>query len=73
MAKFCVDISQSDDASLSFFGYRLEEESEEFKVYKDKHFEDHIVSKGRPLLYVEDVNDAVYMAAKAVIALPDDI
>ena len=50
MAKFCVDISQLDDASLSFFGYRLEEESEEFKVYKDKHFEDHIVSKGRPLL-----------------------
>lgn len=73
MAKFCVDISAMDDASLAFYGYRLDDESEEFKVYKDKHYEDHIVSKARPLLYVEDVNDAVYLAAGIVIALPDDI
>lgn len=73
MAKFCVDISDMDDASLAFYGYRLDEENEEFKVYKDKHYEDHIVSKTRPLLFVEDVNDAVYMASRTVIALPEDL
>ena len=73
MAKFCVDISGMDDASLAFYGYRLDEQNEEFKVYKDKHYDDHIVSRARPPLFVEDVNGAVYMAARVVIALPDDL
>jgi len=73
MPKFCVDISDIDDARLEFFGYRLEEESEEFKIYRDIYNDYHIVSKSRPLLFVEDVNDATYLAATFVIALPDDI
>lgn len=73
MATFCVDISQLDDRTLAFFGYRFVEENQEFKVYVDKFGEDHIVSKTRPRLYVEDVNDAAYMTAEHVIALPDDL
>ena len=71
MATFCCDISGIDDRVLEFFGYQLEDENEEFKIYRDKFGDPHIVSKLAPRLYVEDVNDAVYVAAKRVIALPD--
>lgn len=71
MARFCVDISHLDDRVLGFFGYELVEENEEFKIYEDKEGSDHIVDKARPRLYVEDVNDAVYMSATSVVALPD--
>lgn len=73
MAKFAVNISRISDETLSFFGYELQEDNAEFKVYTDKYLESHIVEKARPLLYVEDINDAAYLAAKAVIALPDDL
>ena len=73
MAKFCVNIGAHNDKTLEFFGYRFIRENDEFKVYQDKHLEDHIVAKARPLLYVEDVNDAAYLAANEVVALPDDI
>jgi hypothetical protein len=73
MARFCVDISHLTDEMLSFFGYDIRDENDEFKIYTDKSLEDHIVEKARPRLYVEDVNDAVYLAATNVVALPGDI
>ena len=73
MARFCVDISGLSDETLAIFGYDLRDQNEEFKIYTDKYLEDHIVDKVKPRLYVEDVNDAVYMAAHSVTALPDDI
>jgi hypothetical protein len=73
MARFCVDISHLTDENLEFFGYQVVSENEEFKVYTDKNLEDHLVRKSSPLLYVEDINDAVYMSAISVVALPDDI
>ena len=71
MAVFCCDITGIDDKTLEFFGYFLDEENEEFKVYRDKFGDAHIVAKDRPRLYVEDVNDAVYVASKRVIVLPN--
>jgi hypothetical protein len=73
MAKFCVDISHLDDRTLGFFGYTLVDENDEFKIYQDKNREDHIVAKAHPRLYVEDVNDAVYMSSPSVVAIPDDL
>jgi hypothetical protein len=73
MARFAVNISDIPDETLSFFGYEFQEETDEFKIYIDKYREPHIVQKARPLLYVEDINDSVYLASSAVIALPDDL
>lgn len=73
MARFCIDISHLSDETLSFFGYDARDENDEFKIYTDKNLEDHIVDKSRPRLYVEDVNDAVYLSATNVVALPDDV
>lgn len=73
MARFCVDISSIPDETLAFFGYDLRDENDEFKIYVDKYLEDHIVEKAKPRLYVEDVNDAAYMASRSVTALPDDV
>lgn len=72
MARFAVNIGNIPDDTLAFFGYTLIRENSEFKVYSDKYLEDHIVAKAKPLLYVEDVNDAAYMAASDVIAIPDE-
>ncbi len=73
MARFAVNISGISDETLSFFGYELQDENDVFKIYCDKYLEDHIVKKELPFLYVEDINDATFLASKAVIALPDDL
>jgi|GEM_PF-5488652 len=73
MARFAVNISGIPDETLSFFGYDFQEENDEFKIYIDKYLEAHIVKKAHPFLYVEDINDSVYLASRAVIALPDDL
>lgn len=74
MGSFAVNISNIPDKVLSFMGYEMvEENDDEFKIYRDKYREDHIVFKSRPLLFVEDPNDAVFLASDRAIALGRDI
>jgi hypothetical protein len=72
MTQYCVDISGIGDDILDFLGYHLADETDQFKVYRDKYAEDHIVFKARPLLYVEDANDALVLRSKRVINLPPE-
>lgn len=73
MARFAVNISHLDDKLLAFLGFDVVDENDEFKVIVDKYKEHHIVQKSRPLLYVDDVNDAIFMSAEDVTAIPDNI
>jgi hypothetical protein len=70
MDRYCVNIDGISDEILAFFGYRLVDENEEFKFYQDKYAEDHIVEKAHPLLYVEDINDALSLNSN-IIRLPE--
>jgi heme oxygenase len=73
MGRFAVNVSELDDRTLSFYGFELIDENEEFKVYTDKNLESHIVAKNLPYLFVEDMNDAATMPTSEVIAIPDDV
>jgi hypothetical protein len=55
---FAIDIQGIDDRILQFAGYYFVEENEEFKVYRDKYMEDHIVRKTDSLLYVDELDEA---------------
>ena len=66
---FAVEISWIDDRLLAFAGYHLVEESTEFKVYRDKYMEDHIVRKSDSLLFVEELDEAQTISAGRIITL----
>jgi hypothetical protein len=55
---FAVEITGVTDKQLEFIGLYLVEENEEFKVYRDKYMEDHIVDKADGLLYVDELDEA---------------
>jgi hypothetical protein len=55
---FAVDISGVPDSILEFAGYYAVEENDEFKVYRDKFMQDHVVQKARPYLYVDELDQA---------------
>jgi hypothetical protein len=69
---FAVEISGIDDRLLAFAGYNFVEENEEFKVYRDKFMEDHIVRKSDSLLYVNEIDEAQTLSMGRVVSLPDD-
>jgi hypothetical protein len=66
---FAVDISGIADQSLEFVGYFLVEENEEFKIFRDKYGEDHIVQKSDGLLYVDELDQAQSLGAGRVVML----
>ena len=58
-----VSIDGISDEYLAFLGYDLVIEDEEFKMYKDKAGDEHIVRKdAKPYLYMDDINDAMIVA-----------
>lgn len=68
MERWFVTIDHLTDEQLSFFGFTLVLENDEFKVYRHYSGEDHIVRKAGPrFLLVDDINDAVAMAATRVL------
>lgn len=71
MAKFYVALDSITDEQLAFLGYTLIKENEKFKVYTDYSGDDHIVYKERPFIYVDDVNDVLYLNASIVINAPN--
>jgi hypothetical protein len=66
---FAVEISGIPDGLLEFVGYVLVEENEEFKVYRDKYMEDHIVRKSDSLLYVDELDEAQALSAGRIVRL----
>ena len=55
---FYVDISHLPVDDLVFFGYSVAYETSEFWLFQCFDGEEQIVSKTRPFLLVDDVNDA---------------
>jgi hypothetical protein len=68
---FAVEISGIDDRLLAFAGYFLVEENTEFKVYRDKYMQDHIVRKSKPYLFVDELDEAQTISQGRVITIPD--
>jgi hypothetical protein len=64
---FAVEISGLDDRLLAFAGYHYVEENDEFKVYRDKYGQDHIVRKSDSLLYVDELDDAQTISQGRII------
>jgi hypothetical protein len=68
---FAVDISGVPDSILEFAGYYAVEENDEFKVYRDKFMQDHVVQKARPYLYVDELDEAQTLAPGRIVVLGD--
>ena len=71
MARFYVALDDISDEQLAFLGYTLIKDSEKFKIYNDYSGDNHIVYKANPFIYVDDVNDALYLNASVVINAPN--
>jgi hypothetical protein len=70
MSRFYVAIKDIDDDKLSFLGYTLIRSNSEFKFYRDYAGNDHIVLKSDPHMFVDDINDAIYINSNIVIIAP---
>ncbi|MAO93810.1 MAG: hypothetical protein CMM78_04805 [Rhodospirillaceae bacterium] len=72
---FFVGIGGVADSTLAFLGYTLVTENEEFKKYHDYQGEIHVVLKSKPMLKVDDMNDAMQLQQHAsgsnVVRIPD--
>ncbi len=60
---FFVRIDHLTENDLAFFGFRLDDENDEFKLYVCHRGHQYVVKKDDPYLFVEDVNDASQMKA----------
>ena len=69
MESFCVDITGISDVILAFLGYQLIDENEEYKTYRDKYAENHLVEKALPRLYVDDLNDALSLKGNIIVRI----
>jgi hypothetical protein len=68
---FAVEISGIDDGVLAFAGYFLVERNDEFKVYRDKYMQDHIVRISKPFLYVDELDEAQTISQGRVVTIHD--
>ena len=69
---FYVCIDHLQDNELSFLGYTLVAEDDQFKMYRHYTGDEHIVDKqGKKFLMVEDMNDAEIMRSREIIQIPD--
>jgi hypothetical protein len=67
MKKFYVSIQGITDEQLLFLGYRLVKEDPKFKLFEDYKGDEYIVEKSNPWMYVDDMNDAIYLNGNHVI------
>tara|TARA_R110000782_G_scaffold134919_2_gene227311 strand:+ start:1635 stop:1862 length:228 start_codon:yes stop_codon:yes gene_type:complete len=72
---YYVRIDGIPDADLEMFGFELVAEDDAHKLYRDPHGDAYIVTKDKPFIFVEDVNDAMQLGARSgirtVINSPD--
>ena len=68
---FAVNIDGIDDRILDFAGYHFVDENEEFKVYRDKYMQDHIVRKSDSFLYVDELDEAQAISVSRIVTLDD--
>jgi len=73
MARFYVNITGVSQDYLSFLGYFVVAENEEFKILDHKG-DIHLIDKNNSYLYVDDMNDAALLKgpfiAREKIPLP---
>ena len=70
MSRFYVSLDDISDDKLSFLGYSLIREDGEFKLYQDYKGDEYLIRKEDPFIYVDDVNDALYLNASIVANFP---
>jgi hypothetical protein len=66
---FAVETTGVSDKDLEFIGYYLIEQNDEFKIYRNKYMEDHIVKKSDSLLYVDELDEAQCLGAGRIVQL----
>ena len=71
MSRFYVSSEGVDETKLSFLGYTLIRQDDEFWLYQDYAGDEYIVRKSDPYMYVDDVNDALYINATRLMNVPE--
>jgi hypothetical protein len=68
---FYVDITHHSKADLEAIGLYVIAESDEFYIFRSKDYSEHIVRKdsAKQYIYVEDINDAICLDSKSIIAV----
>lgn len=72
MGRFYVNLASVDASTLAFLGYTLIRENDEFILYEDYAGSEYLVRKSDPFMYVDDMNDALYLNATTIANAPDD-
>lgn len=69
--KYGVDISHLDEPQLNLYGYDIvfENETHQFIVHRPTGHE-QVVLKSKPILIVEDMNDAQQMSKNGIFQFP---
>jgi len=67
MSTFYVCVDGIPEVELNFIGYFKVDENDEFERWEDYHGKEYILDKkGSRYFYVEDINDAAWLKARAI-------